>query len=127
MASHPLGLTAAERMELERRTRSRTARVHEALIARVLLLLADGRSYRHIAERLQCSQPFISKWKSRFEENRLAGLYVRHAGRAVTVLTPAMEARILNWTRKTPSDGSTHWSTRRLAKRLGVHHMMVAR
>jgi transposase len=127
MDSHPLGLTAAERSELERRTRSRTARAHEVLVARVLLLLADGRSYRQIAQQLQCSQPFISKWKGRFEEARLAGLYVRHAGRAVTVLTPAMEARILNWTRKKPSDGSTHWSTRRLARRLGVHHMMVAR
>ena len=26
-----------------------------------------------------------------------------------------------------PTDGSTHWSTRRLAKKLGIHHMMVAR
>jgi transposase len=57
----------------------------------------------------------------------LAGLYTRHAGRATTVLTPKMEARILDWTRRTPTDGTTHWSTRRLAKRLGVHHMMVAR
>ncbi len=127
MGRQPLKLTAAERSELERRTRSRTARAHEALVARVLLLLADGQSYRQLAERLECSQPFISKWKGRFEADRLAGLYVRHAGRPVRVLTPAMEARILNWTRRKPPDGSTHWSTRRLAKRLGVHHMMVAR
>ena len=125
--THALALTAPERTELERRVRSRTIRSHEALIARVLLLLADGRSYRDIVDRLACSQPFISKWKRRFAAERLAGLYVRHAGRAVTVLTPAMEARILDWTRKKPSDGATHWSTRRLAKRLGVHHMMVAR
>src|SRR5712691_9422442 len=127
MDTQPLGLTAAERSELERRARSRTVRAHEALVARGLLQLAAGRSYRAIAERLECSQPFISKWKRRFAEDRLAGLYVRHAGRVVKVLTPAVEARILNWTRKQPSDGATHWSTRRLAKRLGVHHMMVAR
>jgi transposase len=127
MDTQVLQLTPAERSELERRTRSRTARAHEVLIARVLLLLADGRSYRQIADRLDCSQPFISKWKGRFEKDRLAGLYVRHAGRPVKVLTAGMEARILNWTRKRPTDGSTHWSTRRLAKRLGVHHMMVAR
>src|SRR5712691_3898809 len=127
MDTQPLGLTAAERSELERRARSRTVRAHEALVARGLLQVAAGRSYRAIAERLECSQPFISKWKRRFAEDRLAGLYVRHAGRVVKVLTPAVEARILNWTRKQPSDGATHWSTRRLAKRLGVHHMMVAR
>src|SRR5258707_13914267 len=38
-----------------------------------------------------------------------------------------MEARILEWTRRAPRDGSTHWSTRKLAAHLGVHHMMVAR
>ena len=127
MDTQPITLTEAERGELARRTRSRTGRAHEVLIARVLLLLADGHTYREIAERLECSQPFISKWKARFREAGLAGLYVRHAGRPVQVLTPRMEARILNWTRKTPTDGTTHWSTRRLAKQLGVHHMMVGR
>ena len=53
--------------------------------------------------------------------------YSRHEGRPVQVLTPRMEARILSWTQKKPTDGSTHWSTRRLAKKLGIHHMMVAR
>jgi len=127
MDTHPIKLTAAERSELERRMRSRTGRAHDALVARVLLLLAEGRGYREIAERLVCSQPFISKWKHRFVEDGLAGLYVRHAGRPIEVLTPRMEARILNWTRKNPTDGSTHWSTRRLAKKLGVPHMTVAR
>src|SRR5207247_5742189 len=84
-------------------------------------------TYREIAQLVHCSEPFISKWKGRFEADRLAGLYTRHAGRETTVLTPKMEARILDWTRRPPTDGTTHWSTRRLAKRLGVHHMMVAR
>lgn len=127
MDTQPIKLTAAERGELERRMRSRTGRAHDALVARVLLLLAEGHVYRDIAERLVCSQPFISKWKQRFVDEGLAGLYVRHAGRPVEVLTPKMEARILNWTRKKPTDGSTHWSTRRLAKKLAVPHMTVAR
>lgn len=93
----------------------------------MLLLLADGKTYGEISERVECSAPFISKWKKRFLADGLAGLYMRYEGRPVTVLTPKVEARILNWTRKRPTDGSTHWSTRRLAKRLGVHHMMVAR
>ena len=93
----------------------------------MLLLLADGATYREVAKAVDCSEPFISKWKKRFLKERLAGLYVRHAGRPVTVLTPKVEARILNGTRKKPTDGSTHWSTRRLGKKLGVHHMMVAR
>jgi len=127
METQPLTLAPAERAELERRSRSRTGRAHDALIARVLLLLADGRTYREIAERTARSEPFISKWKRRFRADGLAGLYVRHAGRPADVLTPRLEARILNATRKPPTDGSTHWSTRRLAKKLGVPHMTVAR
>ena len=63
----------------------------------------------------------------RFEQDRLSGLYSRHAGKTPEKRTPKLEARILEWTRRTPPDGSSHWSTRRLAKHLGVNHMMVAR
>jgi hypothetical protein len=38
-----------------------------------------------------------------------------------------VEARILSWTRKPPTDGTTHWSTRRLGDRLGVPHTIVQR
>jgi transposase len=127
MKTQPIVINKAERRELERRVRSRRGRADEARIARVLLALADGATYRETAETVGCSEPFISKWKQRFLDERLAGLYNRHEGQPATVLTPKMEARILNWTRKTPTDGSTHWSTRRLAKKLGVHHMTVAR
>src|SRR5881296_4223684 len=127
METQSLMLTPTERAELERRTRSRMGRAQDAVVARVLLLLADGLTYRAIAERTARSEPFISKWKHRFVEAGLAGLYVRHAGRPVQVLTPKLEARILDATRKPPTDGATHWSTRRLAKRLKVPHMTVAR
>jgi hypothetical protein len=43
------------------------------------------------------------------------------------VLTPKVEARILSWTRKSPTDGTTHWSMRRLGETLGVPHTIVAR
>lgn len=127
MNSHSLNLTDRERQELERRARSRRGRADVARIARVLLQLDEGASYTQIQERAGCTAPFISKWKKRFLKDRLAGLYSRYRGRKTRVLTPRVEARILAWTQKTPTDGSTHWSTRRLAKALGVHHMMVAR
>ena len=41
--------------------------------------------------------------------------------------TPALEAKILHVTRRAPADGSTHWSTRKLAEELGISHMRVAR
>jgi len=39
-----------------------------------------------------------------------------------------VEARIINWTLpRKPADGSTHWSSRKLAAALGLSHMRVAR
>src|SRR5438876_7916997 len=38
-----------------------------------------------------------------------------------------IEARILEHTRRAPSDGSTHWSTRKLGRKLGLSHNRVAR
>jgi transposase len=69
----------------------------------------------------------VASWSKRFAAERIAGLYSRHVGQVATVLTPQLEARILEVTRRAPSDGATHWSTRRLATHLGVSHMMVAR
>ncbi|MDR4483515.1 MAG: hypothetical protein R3B95_09885 [Nitrospirales bacterium] len=57
----------------------------------------------------------------------MAGLYSQHRDQPATVLTPKLEAWVLEWTRRWPPDGSIHWSTRRLAKALGLSHMMVAR
>ncbi len=122
-----LVLSRSERTELGKRASSRSGRADDARIARVLLMLADGASYTEVQQRVDCSAPFISKWKRRFLEERLAGLYARHEGRPAQALTPQMEARILSWTQRKSTDGSTHWSTRRLAKKLGIHHMMVAR
>src|SRR5205085_5709637 len=55
------------------------------------------------------------------------GLTARHRGSKPTVLTAALQARILAWTRRTPPHGATHWSTRSLGRKLGVQHTIVAR
>lgn len=120
-------LTPPERRELESRARSRTLRAEDVRRARLILRLARGDSYSEICDELSCNRHYVSCWKKRFLEERIAGLYSRHRGRPVEKRTPQLEARILAWTRRKPTDGSTHWSTRKLAKKLGVSHMMVAR
>ncbi|MBA3658949.1 MAG: IS630 family transposase [Gemmatimonadales bacterium] len=120
-------LTPAERRELERRVASRKGRADEARRARCILLLAAGATWVEIRAQLACSDPYIARWTGRFARERLAGLYSRHRGQPATVLTPRLEARLLEATRRGPPDGSTHWSTRRLGKHVGVSHMMVAR
>jgi transposase len=126
-AATPLVLNAAERRELESRARSRNLRADDVLRAKLVLLLADGLSYSAIRQRLDCSEHFIRRWKQRFVESGLESLYGRHRGGQPGPESDRLEARILDATRKSPPDGSTHWSTRRLAAHLGVSHMRVAR
>src|SRR4029078_13284381 len=64
-------------------------------------------------------------WRRRFLASRLEGLRARYCGSIPTVLTPAMEARVLEKTRQAPPDGSTHWSTRKLRRVLKIHHNLV--
>src|SRR6202050_668926 len=119
--------TPSERMELKDRLRSRTLPAEDVRRARLILLLAQGKSYLAIRQALGCNPNYISRWKSRVETERLAGLYSHHPGRAVEKRTPALEARILEWTRRPAPDGSTHWRSRKCARHLGISHMMVAR
>ena len=120
-------LTDVERMELARRINSRNGRADEARRARCMVLLAAGASWGSIRTQLRCGDSYIARWSQRFATERLAGLYSRHRGQPATVLTPKLEARILDRTRRGPQDGTTHWSTRRLATALGISHMMIAR
>jgi transposase len=125
--THAIALTDLERMELTRRAHSRSGRAEDARRARLILLLAEGHTWDEVCEQVACSRGFVASWSRRFAEQRIAGLYSRHRGQSASVLTPKVEARILEATRRAPTDGSTHWSTRRLAEHLDLSHMMVAR
>jgi transposase len=125
--TNAITLTKAERMELTRRVNNRTGRAEDARRARLILLLAEGHTWDEVIERMDCSRGFVASWSKRFAEQRIAGLYSRHLGQVATVLTPKLEARILEATRRPPPTAVTHWSTRKLAAHLRVSHMMVAR
>ena len=120
-------LAPPERKELERRARSRSLAVELVRRAKVILMLAAGRSYSEISERLRCTDRYISHWKERFKQERLLGLDSRYRGAEYRRRTAQTEARILELTRREPTDGSTHWSSYRLAKEVGVSQSTVSR
>src|SRR5580765_3795962 len=125
-----MGLTETEVMELQRRASARTGRAEAARHARLILLLAEGLTWAEIRSKLDCSDSYIDRWSKRFAADRLAGLFTRHTGRERYKVTEQIEARVLAKTTKhKPADGSTHWSTRKLAAELGggISHMTVAR
>lgn len=127
LITEPLTVTVDERRTLESWARSNKGRADLARRARAILLLADGATYRTVAQTIGWSSATIAKWKARFRATRVAGLWGRHQGSRPRTLTPRLEARILTWTRKAPPSGATHWSTRTLAKQLGITHTLVQR
>jgi transposase len=123
-----IGLTEGERRELSQRAASRSGRADDGRRARLILLLAAVHTWAQIRDKLGCNDAFIARWSKRFGQERLAGLFSRHAGQGPRKLAPRLEARILDWTlKRKPADGSTHWSTRKLGLALSISHMMVAR
>jgi hypothetical protein len=72
-----IGLSVAERDELESWARSRRMPAAQVKRARMLLLLDDGMSWNAVSVLTPCSPYFIARWKRRFERGRLAGLHAR--------------------------------------------------
>lgn len=120
-------ITDEQRVELTRWAQSRTLRAGDVFRARLILALAEGQTYSQIMATLQTSAPTISRWKQRFEEDGLAGLDPRHKGSQPRVANAAVQARIARKTQQKPSDGSTHWSCRKMAAALGLSKSTVQR
>ena len=74
-----------------------------------------------------CYPDYVSRWKQRFEREA-AGRSAREVSRAAADGAHARAGSAhLGEDAAAPPDGSTHWSTRKLAKVLGVSHVLVAR
>jgi len=127
MSKSAFVIKRSEREELVARMRSRTLPAEDGRRARTIVMLADGESFTSIQEAVGCNRSYITRWKERFETGGVDGLYSRHTGRAPSKDSIKLEAKILAKTQRKPSDGSTHWSTRKLAGEMGIDHMRVAR
>jgi transposase len=121
-------ISPSERAQLNAAARSRKASVEEARRSRIILELASGKGVREVSREQRCSVNTVRLWRGRFVSDRLAGLWSRHRGKAVVEGVEQIEAQIVDWTlHKKPLDGSTQWSSRKLAKALGVSQSRVSR
>jgi transposase len=103
-------------------------RAEEVRRANIVLGLDSGVSLSEISRVERCSINTVKLWRDRFVEERISGLWSRHMGRKPGDGSAAVEARIIDWTlHRKPPDGSTHWSCRKLAAKLGVTPMRVSR
>lgn len=122
-----LTVTAEEKQELEGWAQSRTLPAGDVFRARLILALAEGKSYREIEHSMHTSAATIARWRTRFEGHRLAGLEGRHQGSRPRIATATVQARVVRRVQQRPHDGSTHWSCRKLAHELGMSKSTVQR
>jgi transposase-like protein len=95
----------SDRVELERRARSKGAPARVVERARIVLLAADGLTGPQIAERAGCTEPTVIKWRRQYGESGLAGLEdAPRPGGPKTVLTDEVVCQILATT-VTPPPG----------------------
>jgi len=113
-------LTEAERAKLMSIVRSRKVGAGYVRRAQLILMLADGDSRDVIKRKLGCDSRFLTRWSTRFLEERLAGMYARNPGRAPKQPVAKLEARVLSYTlKRKPTGTATHWSSYTLAAALG--------
>jgi transposase len=122
-----LSLTDDERAALEGFVRRRKTSQALSLRAAIVLACSDGNNNGEVAERLRVTRQTVGKWRARFVEHRLDGLLDEpRPGAPRKISDEAVEAVVIATLETTPR-GSTHWSTRQLAEKLGYGRSTIAR
>jgi transposase len=123
----PLDLTADERAQLESWTRRRSSAQALAMRSRIVLLAAQGLNNTEIASELKIHRNVAGKWRSRFLKHRLDGLLDEpRPGRPRTISDEQVEEVVIKTLETTPKD-ATHWSTRSMAREVGLTQTAVLR
>jgi transposase len=123
-----LPMTVDERELLESWIRAKTTPQRVVFRAQICLFAAEGLPATEIADRMKTSRPTVLLWRKRFQEQGPEGL-TKDAPRGPSSrkLDPEIREAIVQATlNSTPTD-APHWTTRTLAKALGVSNATVAR
>jgi transposase len=122
-----LALSDEERATLQRWARRAKSSQALAERCRIVLACAEGASNTEVAERLGVSRPTVTKWRSRFVARRLEGLADEPRPGTRRKITDEQVERVLVTTLETTPKDATHWSTRSLARALGMNQTAVSR
>jgi len=122
-----LVVAPSEREALERLVRRRTTAQALALRAQIVLRCASGETNLAVAHELNVTHQMVGKWRQRFVERRLAGLFDEpRPGGPRRIGDAQIEEVLIRTLESTPPD-ATHWSTRSMAKASGLSQSMVSR
>jgi len=122
-----LVLSEEERVQLSSLARSRALPHAIVSRAKVVLWSADGASNTEIAERLQWTNGTVGKWRRRFLQRRVPGLYDElRPGRPRSIEDEQVAALLKRTLTRKPKAG-THWTIREAAQASGISKSTVHR
>jgi transposase-like protein len=126
MPSPVLVISDEDRATLQAWTRSSTVSAGQRERAEIVLAVAEGAGVSGAARSLGVSRPTVIKWRDRFAADGVAGLAdLPRSGRPKRIDDAQIIAATLE---ATPASlGVTHWSSRLLARHLGIGDATVAR
>lgn len=122
-----LTLSDEERSELNGLIRRRSTPQAMALRVRIVLRCASGQTNTQVAESLGVSKATIGKWRKRFVENRLGGLHDEPRPGGPRSISDDAVAEVVTLTLETKPKNATHWSSRSMAKRVGLSQTSISR
>ena len=130
MANHPappLSVNESDLEVLRALVRARTTEQRLVQRARIVLHAAQGTPNRTIAIEVGVAPMTVLLWRNKYARDGLTGLADEpRPGRPPTYSREDRD-RVIALTLEPPSDGTTHWSARRLGKRLGMSETTVWR
>jgi transposase len=112
-------LTTEVRAELEGLAGRRRTAQGLARRARIVLLAAEGMKNRIIADRLEADANTVGKWRRRFAECGIDGLYDEPRPGAPRQIGDDEIAETVRLTLETTPPDATHWSLRSMAAAVG--------
>lgn len=120
-------LTTEEKQTLTMWSKAGTTQQRLAQRARVILASAQGLDLREVVRQSGLSRQNCSKWRARFEAERLPGLQDRaRSGRSMTI-SPELRLKVTALACTKPRDGSNAWTLRKLERALGVSNASIYR
>ena len=116
----PLEMTEQTRQQLESMAKSRSLPHGLVRRAEIVLLAAEGWPNKAIGEAVGLSQVTVGKWRRRFVEHGLNGLYDELRPGAPRSISDEQVAEVVYKTLKTKPKDETQWTVRSMGEETGL-------
>jgi transposase len=123
----PITLQAADKEKLEMLARRPKTAQRLAMRSKIVLRAAEGLPNGEIARGLGVTGATVGKWRERFRQHGLDGLSDEARPGAPRQISDAQVEEAVTRTLEAAPAGATHWSTRSLAKQVGLSQRAVVR